>query len=482
VRLMATLLLVGVITWAVVRFLRPALRYRPNPVQLAQRIEQLHPEVRGRLASTIEFLHQPEDDPTAGSAELRRITIAETDAAVDGLNWSAAVDPRPTKRAAIIAGAIAVIAILAAVLFPVHTAVAVLRLFNPLGNSHWPRNHYLTIREPVERIASGQPFAANVVDESGKLPETVYIQYRWHAPGEPTIEEQEKMEFADGAMTARRDAVTRAFEYRAIGGDDDTMPWNSVELVEPARIESAKFTVTPPTYTGYASYESPDRIEAIIGSTVTIKGQVTKPLAAASLKWGEDTAQTAVLSADGTEFSFPLDSAALQIKTAGHYKIDLTDRDNLTTEGVRGDIRALPDSSPTVSLDRPAAGLFATPSASVPVKATAKDNLAIRSVALVYSRTDKSEVGDQRIELFVGPESAAPQSGATPVTATGESKTIDERWDLSPLNLPSGTQLTFHIAADDYQPKTGVSTARMPNWKTGSACSKHRSWPSWPES
>jgi hypothetical protein len=460
VRLIAMLLLVAVITWAVVRFLRPALRYRPNTVQLAQRIEQLHPELRGRLASTIEFLHQPEDDPTAGSAELRRITIAETDAAVDGLNWSAAVDSRPTKRAAIIAGTIAGFALIVIAILPVHSSVAVLRLVNPLGNSHWPRNNYLVVREPVERIASGQAFAVEVIDESGKLPEEVYIQYRWHAPGEPTIEEQEKMEFADGAMTARRDGVTRKFEFRAVGGDDDTMSWNSVELVEPPRIESARFTVKPPPYTGYAPYESPDRIEAIVGSTVTIKGQVTKPLAAAALRWSDDVAQAAVLSADGTEFAFPADSAVLQVRNSGHYKVDLTDRDSLTTEGIRGDIRAITDSSPTVSLDRPAAGLFATPSASVPIKAVAKDNLAIRSVALVYSRTDKSDVGDQRIELLTGLDSPTPQLGATPVSAAGESKTIDERWELLPLNLPPGTQLTFHIAADDYQPKTGVSTAR----------------------
>ena len=44
-------------------------RYRD--VQLAQRVEQFYPQLRGRLASSIEFLRDGEDDPLAGSAELR---------------------------------------------------------------------------------------------------------------------------------------------------------------------------------------------------------------------------------------------------------------------------------------------------------------------------------------------------------------------------------------------------------------------------
>jgi archaellum component FlaC len=150
----------------------------------------------------------------------------------------------------------------------------------------------------------------------------------------------------------------------------------------------------------------------------------------------------------------------LTVKESGLYWLELTDREGLTTEAARGEIRAIADTPPTVSLDRPAAGLFATPSASVPIKAVVRDNLAICKVELVYSRTDKSEIGDQRIELFNGPATSSSQTGGSPISAPGDSLTIEDRWDLPSLNLPPGTQITFHIAADDYQPKTGFSTAR----------------------
>jgi hypothetical protein len=308
VRLIATVALAGAIAWTVVRFLLPALRFRPSTVQLAQRLEQVHPEVHGRLASTIEFLHQSEDDPTAGSAELRRVAIMETDAAVDGLDWSAAVDSRPTKRAVLVAGVVTVVVIIFALIFPVYAAVAVMRLVNPLGNSHWPRNHYLAFREPVDRIAAGQPFKVEVFDESGQLPNSVFIQYRSCAPGEPSVIEQEQMMYTDGVMVAHKESVTRPFEYRAFGGDDDTMLWTTVELVEPPRVQSMKIAVQPPVYTGYAAYESPDRIEAIIGSTVKLSGKVTKPIASASLKWDDDLTLPAMLSADGSEFTFSSNS------------------------------------------------------------------------------------------------------------------------------------------------------------------------------
>ena len=49
-------------------------------VQVAQRIEQLFPQLGQRLSSAMDFLAQDESDPTAGSADLRRAVVAEAEA------------------------------------------------------------------------------------------------------------------------------------------------------------------------------------------------------------------------------------------------------------------------------------------------------------------------------------------------------------------------------------------------------------------
>ena len=39
-------------------------------------------------------------------------------------------------------------------------------------------------------------------------------------------------------MVARKDNVTRPFWYRAEGGDDTSMDWIRLEVLEPPRLES----------------------------------------------------------------------------------------------------------------------------------------------------------------------------------------------------------------------------------------------------
>ena len=62
------------------------------------------------LSSTIEFLHEREDDPLAGSAELRRAAVAQAEAEIAPLDWRMAIDRRPAWRAVAAACGIGLIA------------------------------------------------------------------------------------------------------------------------------------------------------------------------------------------------------------------------------------------------------------------------------------------------------------------------------------------------------------------------------------
>ena len=54
---------------------KPILRTRYDRVQIARRIEQAFPELRGVLASALEFASASADDPLAGSARLRALVV-----------------------------------------------------------------------------------------------------------------------------------------------------------------------------------------------------------------------------------------------------------------------------------------------------------------------------------------------------------------------------------------------------------------------
>ena len=77
------------------------------------------------------------------------------------------------------------------------------------------------------------------------------------------------------------------------------------------------------------------------------------------------------------------------IEKSGSYWFELTDH-----EGFRGgsddrwEIHAVADAPPVVSIQQPAANLLVTPRAVVPLRVSAKDDLALRDVMLVFRAGD----------------------------------------------------------------------------------------------
>ncbi|MDP6719819.1 MAG: hypothetical protein QGF59_14250, partial [Pirellulaceae bacterium] len=77
-RVVFSILALAALVTGMVVYLRPAIRHRWTDVDVAQRIEQCFPELNDRLSSSIGFLDQEVDEPTAGSASLRRAVVADS--------------------------------------------------------------------------------------------------------------------------------------------------------------------------------------------------------------------------------------------------------------------------------------------------------------------------------------------------------------------------------------------------------------------
>ena len=249
--------------WTAYRYLYRSATVRLRDVDLARRLQRRFPQLSDSLASSIEFLKQPENEPTAGSPGLRRAVISQTTAETDRLEFSEVIDRRPAVRAATAAVAACLLAGIVAVLDPLSAQVAVARLAYPLGKMDWPRNFYLKLSERVDRVARGQAFEVEVVDAFGaKLPPNVRIHYRLEQPDGSTLDETEPMRPLGEAMIARRENVVRPFSYRIDGGDDHSMDWIAVEVVEPPAVVSLSIALAPPEYTGWPAATSDGHVRA----------------------------------------------------------------------------------------------------------------------------------------------------------------------------------------------------------------------------
>jgi hypothetical protein len=471
-RVALTVAAVCAICWTIYRFLVPALRQPMDDVHLARRVERRYPELTDRLSSSLNFLDQAEDDPQAGSSELRRAVIAEAAAEVEHLNWTAVLNRGPALVATAAAGVVLILGAALVFLRPAEAKVGLSRLVAPWNDVAWPRTHRLALREPVTRLAKGDDFEVAIIDLNGELPDDLQIVYRSLVDDEPSGEEEERPLITRGAAVARRQGVTRPFEYRAVGGDDHTMPWTAVEVLEPPRVASIEIMLHEPPYTARPPRTSERRIEALRGSTIALHGRTTKPTVAANVRQENGPSVPLQITEEG--FAFRLDSTAAKsaneieadpetarewiVDQSGKYWIELTDADGLVGgHDDAWDVKALPDAPPHVVIERPTSALFVTPNATVKLRVAARDDLALREVGLQYLRSDQTGQGEQRVVLFSGPERLSSDPGPSIQYTELTSRSIDYDWELAPLALKPGTQITAAAVAMDYLPQAATS-------------------------
>ncbi|MEX2316094.1 MAG: hypothetical protein WD669_03010 [Pirellulales bacterium] len=458
-RWIATALLAATVGWAIYRWWYVPSRRQLAPLGVARQIEAKFPQLRDALASAVEFLQQAEDDPTAGSAQLRRIVVAEAATAVDELPLDTVIDRGPLRRAASWA---AVVLAALAVCFALDAAAvgtALARLVAPFGQTEWPREHYLEFRDPPTRLAVGQTFEAVLIDRSGHLPDDVLIKYRTADRGKRESLSEPMTRVGD-VMVARRENVGQSFSFRAEGGDDHAMPWIDVAVVEPPKIESLAITVHPPAYTGLPAVLAERYLEVLAGTGIEVTGTASEPLAAARIRQaGSQPIAAAIRSYAGGAAGrgFHITPDKWTATASGPYELELEQAAGVAGIAASGQLRVVPDSPPSVAWQQPSEDLSVIVSATVPLAMVVKDDLAIKRVELTYERTDPgaAEQGgvakSGRIELYGGP--------AHPATTSGDTQVVEQDWPIASLGLSPGAQLTLRAEAIDYRPGTGQTAA-----------------------
>jgi hypothetical protein len=292
----------------------------------------------------------------------------------------------------------------------------------------------------------------------------VFIYYRFENPDGPAVEKK-RMDFVGGIMVAQRESVMRPFSFRVEGGDDRSMDWQPVEVVDPPAIKSLKIKLIPPAYTRQAPRYSERDIRAIVGTRVEMSAVATKRLASAVLCLEGGIQVPGRLSGSTGAFEVPADAAkGLAVEKSGSYWFALADSDGLTSEETPyGEIVALPDLPPTVTIDEPAGNLFATPQAEIPIRVTARDDLGIQTIELELNRSDQPGQPDAKKRLDSDPDAGHAPAGEAPGgDGPGQRRTAVYRLHLAREKpaLAPGTQVTFRGIATDYRPQTGTSTPR----------------------
>ena len=450
IRVALLLGLVGLIVYLVIRYVIRPLVVRFRDLDIAMKVERRWPGLNDRLASTVQFLEMSaggEGDRAdiLGSKALRDATVAQTLAETDAIDFREVIDPRPVRKAGLVAAAALASGFAVFAADPRLGAIAMERLFRPFSATAWPQMTHLAILKAPAKVARGEPFALEVgVAQGERAPGTAKITYR-HEDGEVVTESLRPDD--RNRFHGRKESVEKSFTFTVTAGDDQTKS-RAVTVVPPPVVTDVAVRLTFPPYTGLPPQRlapGKTQVQAVLGTTVEIEASANKPLASATLVRGEGQPPLEA-SVDASQTKF---RARFDLDESGPATLALKDTEGFSSQEkdeVRFDLRAVADEAPRVVIDEPTADRDVTPNADVPIAIAAEDDFGLGVIRLVHKAA--SNGSEPSPEVVVPLWAVDPAEDGKPASAV-KTRAVRHVLMLEPLNLQPGSLVTLYADARD---------------------------------
>lgn len=430
-----------------------------NRLGVAQRLQKIEPQLGSKLASAVEFAESDANDRSAGSAELRRAVVLDAATGADDLPFEAVVDRMPLRKAT----RYTLAAIVGMVLLGLTNASALgtglYRLAAPWAEAPWPRRVVLRVIEPPTTLARGGLFEATAVNERGEIPADTQIEYRF-ASDKIRLSRTEALptKLVGDQAIAVKDRVERPFSYRFVGGDDDTMEWIDLEVLDPPIAERFSIQIAPPPYSGLPQGESSGTLRVLAGTSLSLAGKADKPLASAVVALPDEEKISLDLGVEMTSFANEAaEWTAKPSQSSASYEVRLSGESGVT--GILGPHRyeVLADKPPKVEWLSASDDIAVTTRTLLAIEGTVSDDLAIHRIEAQWSEpaTDESVPTEPQRVMISDRGTEPPRRDSLNGT---DDTSVDFDWDLEPFDFAEGTELLVWLAATDYLPQEGRTT------------------------
>ena len=462
-RLTSTTLFLLAAIWGSARFLLPTLAYTPTLVETACLIETQATNLRNRLSSALAFL-----ESSQRTTDLQNAVIEETAEMLDEINLDACVDTTVSRRTSITVVVFMAPVILTCLAHFQTSHLAMKRLLLPWSNAEWPRLHVLQFEDPPQQVAHGQDLELSLVDRNGSLPPQVALQYRYVGDNSTQLH-TETLDVKTGPARFNLKNITQPVQFRALGGDDHTMDWSTVRVVDPPRIESFLLRLHPPAYTGWPVQPVDRTIRALAGTRIEIGAYSNKPLMSVTLRSAAHDLPFDIwthLDEERHVFVVPANSELpWTVKQTETFWFELIDQTDIRGgEDTQFSVQAIPDQPPSATLTTVVKDLRVTALAQLPLQVMIKEDLAVRDIYLQYHRSDTTQAGE-KVFLQRSPSQVSTDAAARSLAniesgrSSADVRNISHTWNLASIpDLKPGDILTCNAVATDYVPQQGQST------------------------
>ncbi|HEX5103281.1 MAG TPA: hypothetical protein VFV87_05695, partial [Pirellulaceae bacterium] len=452
-RIVMLFLIAGVIGWRIYRRLIRPLSASMSDEALALSVEAGNKQLGQSMISALQLAQMEDAESRGMSPALVAQTVRHGTAAAEKVSFSNILDGREFRLNAVLL--VLALGVFGLIGYGVATTETVSIWFNRnilLGYKTWPQKTYLVIERVGEDgtvvFPRGEDWTQTVAvrDDSEVIPDAVYLDFR-RARGRAPVAMKKTSERLFETTFA---SVIEPFEFRARGGDAVT-EWVRVELVEQPAVESLKLVVTPPKYASNKPEELPPGkgpYYVLKGSSLAIEGTANKPLVQAELL--VEGKRLPLKIADKLRFSGQISAADL---APGQYTIELKDELGLTsrrptTFGLRTRI----DREPRVRVKLIGVSGMVVPQARVPFTCRVTDDFGLTSADVAYRwKGDDLTQPDGEGKLTF--EQVKDLLGKADLS-------FDDVIELEPLQIPTGTGLSFRFESADNDDISGPNIGR----------------------
>lgn len=449
------LLLIGLLA-ALWRYVSPAVRFRPTLTEMALRFEKVLPGLRGHLASGVDFILDSETSQSPLAAQA----VAEAQQRVGRENLRALVTPKRTfNDIGVFALAAALVATLC-ITMPGSASIAAQRWLNPFGEARWLKRTGVesAMGNTVYPLGKALPLRARVTRGlSDGMRVTAHYRLIRDGNAQPwdqVVLTRQNDDLFERLIEPDADTIEITFATQ-----DDETPVESIRLVPAPRIEQAELLITPPAYAAKVLTDTsvdlgPGTDEravltppALAGSRASLTLVFNKPLPTdlrgdewkPRLNWHVDAPDGAAATDDATLTATMDDqgqASAWTIKwtlggTTRLRPMPVDEYGLLGPDDVAYRIESRIDAAPTVTIIDPATDRTVLPQAYVPLKAEARDDVLVNTLAV------HATINEEPARVI------ATHEGATTL------EQLTDTLDLSLLEVKPGDTVTIIATAVD---------------------------------
>ncbi|MGV3608512.1 MAG: hypothetical protein ACO1RA_19065 [Planctomycetaceae bacterium] len=381
-------------------------RIAPAPLAVASLIEYRFPTLRDQLVSAVAF-SSPGRRPAPGtSLRLAESFVQQVETRLEGLDLHSIVNANSLWRATLTL-LITVLSVGSfAFAMPSFLSTALLRLSSPWEATTWPARDHLQFTTTPTILAEGSSLTLQVTDSLGQPPSQVYLEIQRDQPnGKPRRHERIPMLRDGDTFHFTWEDLRQGFAYRAVGGDDQAMPWTELQVKAAPQIEPTEVVLHYPPYLKKAPQEVTRVVEAVSGSRIYVRGTSSLPLSSLAVYWVADSHQHEAdptttladlasltpiaqgsISSSGLSFQFPTLSAEgvaqsdfAITESGGLYLLPIGNQGVWGTP-LRITVRCSSDEKPSLHWDLPTDQQPHTANALVVLRGTAHDDYEVSSI------------------------------------------------------------------------------------------------------